>query len=540
MAINLATEEIAGSGKGISNNPLTLIVKKNGVPDLKMVDLPGITRVPVRGQLEDIYEQISSIMMEYITPKESIILNVLSASVDFTTCESIRMSQKVDKTGERMLVVVTKADKAPEGLLEKITTDDVHIGLGYVCVRNRIGTESYAEAREEEERLFESHHSLSRIPRSMIGIPILAQKLVQIQANIISQCLPDIARKINDKLDANVSYVNKLLQNLSSVDDTMATLVHILSNAKESLRKILLRGDFEEYPDDIHMHCTARLAEMLNNYSDQLQANCVENESKDNFLMEEIRVLEEAKGIGLTNFLPRPAFLTILQRKVNFISTMPVAFVDKVWIYMEGIVLLNLMRHSNRYPQLLCSTRRSAKNLIAKKLEQSKEWVLETIAMERLANYTCNPEYDATWNKIMAQQHAVMEILKDPKKNPNVTLDGYGNVDIGHLRNHLGDIQQAFDMKMRMTAYWKIVLRRLVDAMALHLLHSIHNLVNGELEKEIVVELMSPHGAGIERILEESPALSDKRIRLKRSIKLLKESKDLVSNIMDKVASYGD
>ncbi|KAG9133251.1 hypothetical protein Leryth_020750 [Lithospermum erythrorhizon] len=506
MAINLATEEIAGSGKGISNTPLTLIVKKNGVPDLKMVDLPGITRVPVRGQLEDIYEQISSIMMEYITPKESIILNVLSASVDFTTCESIRMSQKVDKTGERMLVVVTKADKAPEGLLEKITTDDVHIGLGYVCVRNRIGTESYAEAREEEERLFESHHSLSRIPRSMIGIPILAQKLVQIQANIISQCLPDIARKINDKLDANVSYVNKL---------------HRICP-----RLMILWQHW--------------LAEMLNNYSDQLQANCVENESKDNFLMEEIRVLEEAKGIGLTNFLPRPAFLTILQRKVNFISTMPVAFVDKVWIYMEGIVLLNLMRHSNSYPQFLCSTRRSAKNLIAKKLEQSKEWVLETIAMERLANYTCNPEYDATCNKIMAQQHAVMEILKDPTKNPNVTLDGYENVDIGHLRNHLGDIQQAFDMKMRMTAYWKIVLRRLVDAMALHLLHSIHNLVNGELEKEIVAELMSPHGGGIERILEESPALSDKRIRLKRSIKLLKKSKDLVSNIMDKVASYGD
>ena len=148
-AIVLATDDIAGNGKGISNTPLTLVVKKNGVLDLTMIDLPGITRVPVHGQPHDIYEQIAGIIMEYISPEESIILNVLSATVDFPTCESIRMSQQVDKTGERTLAVVTKFDKAPEGLIEKVTADDVNIGLGYVCVRNRIGDESYEEARKE-------------------------------------------------------------------------------------------------------------------------------------------------------------------------------------------------------------------------------------------------------------------------------------------------------------------------------------------------------------------------------------------------------
>ncbi|KAG9146785.1 hypothetical protein Leryth_005117 [Lithospermum erythrorhizon] len=457
--------------------------------------------------------------MEFITPKESIILNVLSASVDFTTS------------------VVTKADKAPEGLLEKITADDVNIGLGYVCVRNRIGTESYEEAREEEARLFESHKLLSRIPSSMVGIPVLAQKLVQIQANIISKCLPDIINKINSKLDANVTDLNKLPRNMTSVAEAMAAFVHIISLAKESLKKILLRGEFDEYPDDLNMHCTARLAEMLNQYSDQLQVNCVENNNRDNFLMEEIRVLEETKGIGLPNFLPKPAFLTILQRKVKLISSMPIAFVEKLWNYMEGIVVPILMRHSDNYPQLLSLTRRTAKNLIARKVEQSKEWVAETIAMEKLADYTCNPEYVSTWNKLMDHQLAFMEIMNDPNKPSKIVLDGFGEVEVGHLRNYPVIVQQAFDMKMRMTAYWKIVLRRLVDAMALHLLYSINNLVNEEMEKDIVAELMSPHGGGIERMLEESPALADKRGRLKRSIKLLKESMDVVSDIMDKVAS---
>nr|XP_051229624.1 putative dynamin-related protein 4A [Lolium perenne] len=179
-AIDEATAEIAGSGKGISDAPITLVVRKRGVPDLTLVDLPGITRVPVKGQPDDIYDQVSRIIQEYIVPKESIILNVLSATVDFPTCESIRMSQQVDRNGERTLAVVTKSDRAPEGLLDKVTMDDVNIGLGYVCVRNRVGDETYDQARAEEERLFKKHPLLSKIDKSMVGIPVLAQRLMQI------------------------------------------------------------------------------------------------------------------------------------------------------------------------------------------------------------------------------------------------------------------------------------------------------------------------------------------------------------------------
>ncbi|KAB5563789.1 hypothetical protein DKX38_003843 [Salix brachista] len=235
-----------------------------------MVDLPGITRVPVHGQPENIYEQIADIIMEYIRPEESIILNVLSATVDFTTCESIRMSQKVDRNGERTLAVVTKADRAPEGLLEKVTADDVNIGLGYVCVRNRIGDESYKEARKLEADLFETHSLLSKIDKSMVGIPVLAQKLVHIQATIIARCLPEIVRKINEKLNASIKDLKRMPKTLSTVGEALTTFMGIVGSAKESLNKIIVRGEYDEYLDDQNMHCAARLAEMLNQYSGEL------------------------------------------------------------------------------------------------------------------------------------------------------------------------------------------------------------------------------------------------------------------------------
>ncbi|GAB4840084.1 Dynamin- protein 4C [Ancistrocladus abbreviatus] len=536
-AIDSATREVAGNAKGISNLPLTLVVKKNGVPDLTMVDLPGITRVPVHGQPENIYEQIRDIITEYITPEESIILNVLSATVDFSTCESIRMSQTVDKTGLRTLAVVTKADKAPEGLLEKVTNDDVNIGLGYVCVGNRIGDESYEEARVEEWKLFENHPLLSKIDKSIVGIPVLAQKLVQIQATIISKCLPNIVNQINDKLSSYVSELNSMPQSFDSVAEALTAFMRILSTAKESLKKIFIRGEYNEYPDDKEMHCSARLAEMLNQYSDELQGRGEgENEPAFNFLVEEIQILEEAKGIGLPNFLPRTAFLTILQSKVKRISRTPVQFVDKVWGYVEGVVVSVLMQHTDSYPKLQYSTRRAAHNLIAKMREQSVDQVMEIVEMEKMTDYTCNPAYLATWNTLMLNQSKFMEIIENDCLPSVMTIKGYGQLEIGHLRQFKNVVQEAFDMKMRIIAYWKIVLMRLVDIVALHLLFSIQNLVNKEMEKEMINELMGPLGGGIERMLDESPSVAGKCERLKNSIKLLKESKEVVAEIMDKIA----
>ncbi|KAJ6962303.1 dynamin-related protein 4C [Populus alba x Populus x berolinensis] len=523
--INIATEEIAGSGKGISDAPLTLVIKKNGVPDLTMVDLPGITRVPVHGQPDNIYEQIAGIVMQYIQPEESIILNVLPASVDFTTCESIRMSRQVDKTGERTLAVVTKADKAPEGLLEKVTADDVNIGLGYVCVRNRIGDESYDDARMEEANLFATHPLLSRIDKSIVGIPALAKKLMQVQAAIMAKCWPEIVRKINEKLNGNVTELNRMPKAMSSVAEFLTAFMEFIGSVKESLTKILVRGEYDEYPDDPNMHGVARVVEMFNKYSDEL-LDCPE--STRNFLMDEIRVLDDAKAIALPNFLPRHAFLSLLQRKVERVSHIPFGFVEKAWAYFENVVLSVSTRHTENYPQVLLTTKRACQNLIVKMREQSTDWVSELVEMEKLTDYTCNPEYLKEWNMLMSHLQK--------NESSKMKIEGFGEVEIVNLRRY-PLLSQAFDLKMRMTAYWKIVSKRLVDCMALHLQLCVRNLVRKELEKEIVTELMATNGGKLELMLEEAPSVAAKRKRLNASIELLREAKDVLSNIMGNVSA---
>ncbi|KAL3579753.1 hypothetical protein D5086_017588 [Populus alba] len=98
-----------------------------------------------------------------------------------------------------------------------------------------IGDKSYKEARKEEADSFENHP----LDKSMVGIPVLAQKLVHTQATIIARCLPEIVRTSNEKLNASVSELNRMPKTLSSVGEALTTFMGIVGSAKESLNKII-------------------------------------------------------------------------------------------------------------------------------------------------------------------------------------------------------------------------------------------------------------------------------------------------------------
>ncbi|KAI3408962.1 Protein kinase domain-containing protein [Psidium guajava] len=165
----------------------------------------------------------------------------------------------------------------------------------------------------------------------------------------MAKCLSETVKKINNKPNANVAELKRMPKNLSLAAEATAAFMQIMGSAKRSPRKVLLRGKLNEYPKGKNTHYPARPVEMLNQFSDELQ-NCPKNDPRTNFLLEELEVLEEAKGIRLPNFFPRTTFLTVSQRKVKGISSKPPSFVARVWDYIEGAVIRVLMRHSENYP----------------------------------------------------------------------------------------------------------------------------------------------------------------------------------------------
>ena len=68
--------------KNVSSDPISLTIYSPNVVDLTLVDLPGMTKVPVKGQPADIEEQIRKLTYKYISPPNALILSLTAGRLD--------------------------------------------------------------------------------------------------------------------------------------------------------------------------------------------------------------------------------------------------------------------------------------------------------------------------------------------------------------------------------------------------------------------------------------------------------------------------
>lgn len=85
------------------------------VLNLTLIDLPGLTKVPVGDQPVDIEQQIRDMILTYITRDNCLILAVTAANMDLATSDALKMAKEVDPAGNRTLGVITKLDLMDEG-----------------------------------------------------------------------------------------------------------------------------------------------------------------------------------------------------------------------------------------------------------------------------------------------------------------------------------------------------------------------------------------------------------------------------------------
>jgi replication fork clamp-binding protein CrfC len=113
--IDYLTDKICGKEKNIINKPIILNVTSSTCPNITIVDLPGITTIPVGGQPDNIYEVTKNMVMTYIKDERSIILCVIPANQDLTTSEALKITQETDPRGNRSLGCLTKIDIMDRG-----------------------------------------------------------------------------------------------------------------------------------------------------------------------------------------------------------------------------------------------------------------------------------------------------------------------------------------------------------------------------------------------------------------------------------------
>lgn len=78
-----------------------------------MIDLPGLTKVPVGDQPVDIEQQIKEMVFQFITKETCLILAVTPANTDLATSDALQISKQVDPDGKRYSANSLLANFAP-------------------------------------------------------------------------------------------------------------------------------------------------------------------------------------------------------------------------------------------------------------------------------------------------------------------------------------------------------------------------------------------------------------------------------------------
>ncbi|XP_043114102.1 interferon-induced GTP-binding protein Mx1-like [Puntigrus tetrazona] len=207
--VRKAQNELAGNTVGISDEHISLEISSPDVCDLTLIDLPGITRVPVQDQPEDIGDQIKKLILKYISKSETIILVVVPCNVDITTTEALRMAQHVDPEGHRTLAILTKPDLIDRGaemdVLKIVQGKVIPLSKGYIIVRCRGQSDindkiPLDKAINMEFKFFRKHKYFSYLLNdNKASIQCLSRKLTKELVDHIKISLPHVAEQINSQ-----------------------------------------------------------------------------------------------------------------------------------------------------------------------------------------------------------------------------------------------------------------------------------------------------------------------------------------------------
>ncbi len=197
------TARIAGNNKGINRQPINLKIFSPHVLNLTLVDLPGLTKVPIGDQPADIEKQTRTLISEYIAKPNSIVLAVSPANVDLVNSEALKLARHVDPMGRRTIGVLTKLDLMDHGTnaLDILSGRVYPLKLGFIGVVNRSQqdiqtSKPLSEALKSESEFFR-HHPAYRNMATRCGTQYLAKTLNTTLMGHIRDRLPDIKARLN-------------------------------------------------------------------------------------------------------------------------------------------------------------------------------------------------------------------------------------------------------------------------------------------------------------------------------------------------------
>ncbi|CAF0950644.1 unnamed protein product [Didymodactylos carnosus] len=561
------TQTLAGDGVNVSSDPIYLTVYKQNIPDLTLIDLPGITRNPLPGQSKDIYKQIITLIDKYIQPETAIVLHVIPASVDFTTSESVKISKNYDPEGKRQLIAVSKIDKFDKGIGEKLQgkgPGSMKLEFGCVAVLNRSPEEieeeiSFEEMKQREKAFFKkNHHAFHQVPEELLGSDQLVKKLADIQQDIIRSTFPKIIEEIKQKLREKKIELSALPVAITSELECwtkfneLTTLYRIAINTKvngeygnepmNDLRTVNVFNFDEkesiywenkltlpsEQPPTKHV-TDERIAYHFYKFQVDCQnkiQSCFADFFHPIYCEKVLKLLEETAGVSLPNFPSFQVISRLYQQEKYRLRTPCLELVKRSKEYLKTILirLFDKVFTTVNYPRL--SER--LKDLILDHIDTAEEKCFERVnemldIEERV--FTLNHYYMDTVNKIKLKQKKYEEDNEFPDgTNKNGQSDD-AIYKIDNTKINFAEVSNekmaAFDIQIAMFSYCKVVQKRVCDNVAQYCYYYFITKCALVIDTKLNTSCIS---ADLFKLMIEPAEITKKRNKLEESIRKFAEA----------------
>lgn len=392
------TELKTGKNVGISPQPINLRIFSPNVLTLTLIDLPGLTKVPVGDQPKDIEKQIRDMILKYVTKPNAIILAVTAANTDLANSDGLKLAREVDPEGLRTIGVLTKVDLMDQGtdVIDILAGRVIPLRLGYVPVVNRgqrdiESKKSISKALTAEREYFENHASY-RSKAQYCGTPFLARKLNMILMHHIRNTLPEIKAKIQAAL---TKYQQELLQLGDPLNDGsnsgQANLVlNIITEFCTEFRTII-DGNSNDLTS-FELSGGARISFVFHElYSNGVKSVDPLEQTKD----VDIRtILYNSSGSSPALFVATTAFEVIIKQQIKRLEEPSVKCINMVYDELVRILsqLLN-KQFFKRFPALKERFYQVVLSFFKKAVGPTSKLVTDLVAMEACYINTAHPDF---------------------------------------------------------------------------------------------------------------------------------------------------
>ena len=343
-----------------------------------MVDLPGLTKVAVGDQPDNIEYMIREMILTYIQPDNTIILAVTPANQDLANSDALKLAKFVDKEGDRTIGVITKLDLMDQGtdardvLLNKI----LPLQKGYVGVVNRSQRDIDSNLDIKKAWTAEKEFFLKSPYKSMIakmGNRYLQRFLHKELSNHIRSKLPEIKseifrknRDINDELKS-LGYDEK------RSSDSTGRIYHLLNSFVDELKFSIDGSGDNVLTKDIKGGF--RIRKCFYEEFDQFFNNGLDF-TMDTLEREIGLVISNLNGVNNALFVPHKAFELIVKMLLKQYEVPVENCVHKVGELMEEI-LTDSIQTFDKFPNL----RLELLKLVGKEIDENEKIVTEQLLL---------------------------------------------------------------------------------------------------------------------------------------------------------------